>query len=559
MIDAVSPNCRIRSRHLSLYFAPPMDTREPFSPTRCVLIVPSRGLTRWQSDVLARLQNTLSVQVVGVVQVSRPAGSGASRAPLFRLFDALTGAPRPRRDRLPRALQSPELRRTDSIADHSGQALPPEDRTWIAARSPDFVLCFDTPPNPTHPPLAPAGTWVFATGTPPGLHTPPPGVHALAAHCRRLGLALQRVADSATAATTLALGHTPVVPYSRKRTLARNHEIAADLLAQAVRDLRTGQARPPDPPASAVVRENASLWARFWVALARESLLRWRDKLFYRQVWDIGLIDGDNLRPDRGVVARARWLTNPGGVFHADPCFMPGDRNRILVEQYPHSLGRGLIAVMSRPAADNADWDTRPVLETAGHLSFPRVYRHRQQCWLVPEMADAGVQHAYALDDAGQLVNRTPVTIDGLGGIDPVLFEHGGHHWAFASPPGRRANYQLELFMADDLFGPYRPHPANPVRIDPRGGRSAGPVVLRGNRLYRFGQVFGRLYGSAIEVFEITTLDPARYTEIPVGRIEIGDDENQGVHSIDFADGLTVIDRFRLEPRWQALWKNGRR
>lgn len=530
----------------------------PQTVATCVLILTARDMARWQHACLQSIRLDLGVTISGVIlahETPRARGSWRPANAMLRMLDAAT---RPRlASRVGMADDISAIAQRRVATDSAGRRLilSAADIDWISARQPDVVLSFDALPESHLPALAPLGTWAFAIGDPPLLGESRPGVREIGRRNRRLGLAIRRVASREIPALTLAVGHTPVIPYSRKRSLARVYDIAPDLLGMAVRDRRAGQTRTVDEtPPSDVAPDHAG-WAVFLGAVVRESLLRWTEKLLYRQQWRIGLIEGDALIPSTHTIDNARWLANPTGVFQADPCFMPRDARRLLVEEYSHASGRGRITALSSDGARNqTPANPHTVLETDAHLSFPRVYRRGDHLWLVPEMADQGRQYAYALDHDARLLAQPPVTLEGLQGIDPVLFEHDGHHWALLSPAGRRANYQLELFHAEHFLGPYRPHPANPIRIDPWGGRSAGPVISRDGRLYRFGQVFGRHYGEAIDVFEITTLDRQAYAEQRVGRIQPAGAERTGVHSIDFADDTTVVDRFYMRPRW-AGWR----
>lgn len=531
----------------------------PQTVASCVLILTSRGMTRWQHICLQSICQDFEIAIGGVILAHEGPQARGSWRPANAVRRMLDAATRPRlalRVGIADDLNAIAQRRVATDTAGRRLILSASDVDWISARQPDFVLSLDALPEPHLPALAPLGTWAFAIGDPPLLSESRPGVREIGRRNRRLGLAIQQVASRETPALTLAVGHTPVIPYSRKRSLARLYDIAPDLLGMAVRDRRAGQTRSVDQTPHPSVASGQASWAVFLGAIVRESLIRWTEKLLYRQQWRIGLMEGNALIPSTRTIENARWLANPTGVFQADPCFMPRDARRLLVEEYSHASGRGRITALSGDSARNqAPSNPHSVLETDGHLSFPRVYRRGNHLWLVPEMADQGRQYAYALDHDAGLLDQPPVTLEGLQGIDPVLFEHNGHHWALLSPAGRRANYQLDLFHADHFLGPYRPHPANPIRIDPRGGRNAGPVITRDGRLYRFGQVFGRLYGEAIDVFEITTLDQYAYADNHIGRIQPADAGRSGMHSIDFADNTTVVDRFYLEPRW-AGWRD---
>lgn len=513
-------------------------------------MAPAAGLLAWQHDCVDLLSAQLNVAIVGCV--SLPANASAIDHAGYRWLDELT-RPRSARRRTPREADTAGQRialRTARNADR----LDDDDIEWIRDRATDFVLAFDAHTVvAAHGTLARAGVWQFGEGgAAPGAR-PAPAVGTLARGDTRLTLALW--AQTGAQAVPIAQGHTPAVLHSRKRSLARLYEIAPDLLRRAVADLRN-----PGPPTLSTPVENAEAhppvgWSRFLTAMLRATLRRWFEKIWLRQRWDIGFIETREPIPNTRQIAAARWFAGPNAGFWADPCLVADvDGTVLLVEEYPDRTGKGRIARLHWRDGDIGRAPTvTTLLESDAHLSFPRSYVIDEARWLVPEMAAGGEQRAYRLDHDGQLCDASSMPVEGLVGIDPALFTHAERHWAFISPPGRRANYQLDLYIADDFLGPYRRHPASPVRIDPHGGRSAGPVIHDGKRLLRFGQVFGRHYGEAIDVFEITTLTDERYAERRVARIRPPASTAAGMHTIDFSADLTVIDRFRLEPVWRLM------
>jgi hypothetical protein len=133
-----------------------------------------------------------------------------------------------------------------------------------------------------------------------------------------------------------------------------------------------------------------------------------------------------------------------------------------------------------------------------------------------------------------------------------VLCEHGGRWWLFAAiaPYGGAAD-ELHLFHAPSPLGPWTPHRGNPVKSDVRGARPAGRPFRHGGRLLRPGQDGSRRYGWAIRIFEVRRLDPEGFEEVEVGwippRWRAG---LLATHTLNFAEGLTVIDGVLDRPRW---------
>lgn len=530
----------------------------PHTSLSCVIIQPAAGLLPWQLACVERLTNKLDVTIAG--WISCAASGHMPGDPGNFVAKSLDRATRPRstsRRTISPWMDSSRQRSTSPANTQTRCILNAEDVDWIRDHSPHFVLAFHNG-MALHDEgrLARAGVWQFSEGSALPSDQAAPGLAALTQGDTRLTLSLWSQTDARPMPAPIARGHTPAVLHSRKRSLGRLYEMAPDLLHRAVDNLRAEHAPALSSPLDPLPAHPPAGWARFLAAMLRQTLRRWFEKAWLRQRWDIGVIPDHAAIPSAQQIDHAHWLSGPRSGFWADPCFVAGATPpALLVEEYLDARGKGDI---TRLDWANGDIDTAPspstLLRIEPHLSFPRSYNHAGNQWLVPEMATAGEQRAYRLNDDGYCADDKPTTIPGLCGIDPVLFAHGDQYWAFISPPGRRSNYQLDLYMAEDFFGPYRRHPASPVRIDPHGGRSAGPVIQDGSRLLRFGQVFGRHYGEAIDVFEITELSPERYAERRVERIRPAPGTGAGMHTIDFATGLTVIDRFRLEPAWRLLF-----
>lgn len=521
----------------------------------CVIVQPGAGLLPWQRVCVERLTEELDVVVAGCLSCPAHTPTHTSVGGITaRYLDQIT-RPRSARRRIAFTHECASVERTATPdREENRRLLNREDSDWIYNLAPDFVVVFDSQWRlHDEDQLASAGIWQFSEGSAQPGDDSSPGLAALTHGDTRLTLSLW--AQTRSVPYPIARGHTPAVVHSRKRSLARLYEIAPDLLQRAVNNLRAADTPLLSSSVDSAPDYRSAGWTGFIGAMLRETLRRWFEKIWLRQRWDIGVIPEYAPIPSTQQIAQARWLAGPSSGFWADPCFVAGSTwPALLVEEYLDVSGKGQITRLDWLAGDiDMAPATTTQLRIDTHLSFPRTYEQAGTRWLVPEMAAAGEQRAYRLIDNKQCAQDTSTAMQGLGGIDPVLFFHEGRYWAFISPPGRRSNYQLDLYMADDFFGPYRAHPASPVCIDPHGGRSAGPVIRDGARLLRFGQVFGRHYGEAIDVFEITELTPESYGERRVDRIRPAPTAGAGMHTIDFAAGLTVVDRFRLEPVWRLL------
>jgi hypothetical protein len=221
-----------------------------------------------------------------------------------------------------------------------------------------------------------------------------------------------------------------------------------------------------------------------------------------------------------GDLRQFRWAANPPGHFLADP-FVAADRSTtwLFVEDFDIAADKGVIAA----AEINADGELGPlrtVLERPYHLSYPHVFAHDGEMFMIPESLQSGAIELYRArrfpDDwvlEGRLVE--------LRCVDATPFERDGRFWMFAAPmPVLGHAPSTLLFSAPALTGPWTLHPASPVASDARVARNAGAVFSYGRRWFRPAQDCAPTYGRALVLHEIEALDAEHYAERAVARLE---------------------------------------
>ena len=114
------------------------------------------------------------------------------------------------------------------------------------------------------------------------------------------------------------------------------------------------------------------------------------------------------------------------------------------------------------------------------------------------------------------------------------------------------------------MRGPWTPHAQNPVVVDVRCARAAGPPFAVDGALYRPGQDCSATYGGAVVIARIDELDPLRYAETIVSRVEAPrtGPYRDGLHTVSVSGDTIVLDgkrRYRdlryvtrLGPWWKA-------
>jgi hypothetical protein len=154
-------------------------------------------------------------------------------------------------------------------------------------------------------------------------------------------------------------------------------------------------------------------------------------------------------------------------------------------------------------------------LDEPFHLSYPFVFEHEGEVFMIPESRSQGDVRLYSARPFPGRFELRRVLLTGKRYADTSLVAWQGRFYLFTSTD----NGTLELFHASALEGPYHPHPRSPVISgDDCAARPGGrPIVWQG-RVLRFAQCDRPVYGVSVRAFEVTELSPSGYAERPAGR-----------------------------------------
>jgi hypothetical protein len=185
------------------------------------------------------------------------------------------------------------------------------------------------------------------------------------------------------------------------------------------------------------------------------------------------------------------------------------------------------------------------VLEAAHHLSYPFVFAHGDEVFMIPETAAARRVELWRADPFPRAWRREAVLLEDVEAVDATVLEHEGRLWMFVgiAAPGSSTLDQLHLFWAADPRGPWTPHPRNPVVSDATCARPGGPVFRHDGELVRPGQDGSRRYGGGLSLRAIDVLSTEAYAEHEVGRI--GPEDVRG--------GAHATHAYAVDGRFEAI------
>jgi hypothetical protein len=283
-------------------------------------------------------------------------------------------------------------------------------------------------------------------------------------------------------------------------------------------------------------------------------------------IWSIGIFAGPTLRElkpcteDQMPVLSAKDVTDIPAEFVADPFMIQAnDAWFMFFEVMNAETRKGEIGLAT--SRDGLNWEYQQIVLSAPfHLSYPYVFCHGGEYFMIPESYEANSMRLYRADPFPLKWSYVRTLMDGPW-VDSSIFFFDRHWWIFSNPVAP-AHQVLELFYASDLGGSWTRHPKSPlITGNNRIARSAGRVIASGNMPIRFTQECFPSYGTRVRAFEITRLTTSEYGELEMRGSPIlsGGEQSwreSGMHHIDphyiNKSWLACVDGWRYGPRGGA-------
>lgn len=277
---------------------------------------------------------------------------------------------------------------------------------------------------------------------------------------------------------------------------------------------------------------------------------QWQLAVFKHEDNDVPLIDKMMLTP----IDQYTSLPTPDNTWWADPhlCDHEGSTYLFFEEMAVGGVHGHLSVAMLHE--DGQLSKIHHVMDQQSHLSYPFVFTHLNEIYMLPETAS---QRNVTLYKAEQFPNHwQPVKqlLDDSDLADTTVHFHDNRWWMFTNAMSHRSvdeRDELHIYHAEHLRGPWLAHSMNPVMTGVDRARMAGPIVIENDQLYRVSQYGAHRYGYGINLNRIDTLSTTAYEETPVRRV-VPDPASPwlGCHSMVHLNGVTVLDRIRRRRRF---------
>lgn len=514
---------------------------------RIGILTDSRWLTGWRKAVLCGLLDSKVARVVLVISNNDDAGrarsvSGGAWDFVDRVERKL--AKRFLHGRLARARGfSPALLDSEPLDLSAYQDAPRarvSETSTIAVAELDVLLDLSSSDAGIDPRLARLGVWRLASRRAPQDRESPLGFWALYRGEPLSEIAVVRRSEDGVEEEIAWARHCNFMwSWSVNDTLLGMQ--GASLLKGAIQGKRSRAPIDPSSPRSRAVLQAPLMFARTYARLAADAA----ERALCEDRWRILLSRGDGQLPT--------VIEPPAHSYWADPFVVRrGEQCHIFFEEYFFATRRGVISHVCvddpKPGAVLRDLKSTMIIDQPHHLSYPFLFEHNGELFMIPESSAARTVEAWRATDFPLRWERAATLFSDVSAADTSLLQYNGRWWLFTnldSSGTRDHRSELHAFHADDpIAGPWVPHALNPVVADARCGRMAGGFLTAADgRPIRCGQVQGRRYGQEVSYRLITELTETAYSETPIdGVAPLTVSKGARTHHVAARDGMVVAD-----------------
>lgn len=251
-------------------------------------------------------------------------------------------------------------------------------------------------------------------------------------------------------------------------------------------------------------------------------------------------------------------------IIVADPFLFVHNEELYLFYEEKRLLSPGILKMIK--TNDLESW-TEPVtvLQEPFHLSYPFVFEHEGEVYMIPETGDASEIRLYKATD-GSLTKFEKVStllchdmVDSsieIDYADSSVVKLGNLYYLMTTLKINGVN-RLLLYISENLEGPYHQHPQSPICISQKFGRNAGCLLEWNDNLYRFAQDCDGSYGKNVSVFKVYSITETGYEEELVAE-NVFDNSlswyKEGGHQLNFVrfKNKTVVATDSRESRFFA-------
>lgn len=302
----------------------------------------------------------------------------------------------------------------------------------------------------------------------------------------------------------------------------------------------------------------------FLLKLIKNKLFFHYEQLFRAESWQIACYEGSLKEVLQQKNKKSNYLSEASSTFYmADPFLWPQVKpNYLLFEYYSYKEKLGKIAMSDLHGKKFKILD----FGLTGHLSYPFCFEHQQKVFCLPEQASSGALTLYEINTEG-IVKRYNNLLDNFEARDASIVFYQNKWWLFCTKANYFENAALFIFYSASLDLAFVPHLNNPVKVDVRNARPAGPLIVKENQLLRPAQNSAKHYGHQVNINKIRLLTETSFEEEIIEVIDpLSFGKFEGIHHVASQNGYTTVDlkrytfsshnfRHQMKRKWTKLFR----
>ncbi|NKB78244.1 MAG: hypothetical protein GKR96_14725 [Gammaproteobacteria bacterium] len=399
------------------------------------------------------------------------------------------------------------------------------------------------------------GVWSFHHGDNRFYRGGPPGIWELIKGRPDIAVTLQLLSDVLDCGKTIARSSHRCSLYSVLSNKEVIYAACGDLLLQK---LRQAQKQGFDSiKRTALFNEevletkilksprNLEILPMFWVFLKKYVGLRWPRKVKIQ--WYLATRkSGGKL----GTFSEENLILPPNDRFYADPFLVSRNNQQYLFcEELIYRKGHAHLSV---GRLENGKLiDMKPIIEEDFHLSYPFVFQDENEWYLIPESRTDKSVRLYRCVEFPYKWELAKKIMDNVELLDPTIYKQESTFFLFANKLNSQrtsSNELLCVFFSESIYGPWTPHPHNPVASDITNSRPAGNVFKHEGKLILPTQNCAPRYGYAVNFNEIDISKDHFSMKRVAGLAPDWKKGNLGSHTWNEDNGVIVTDGHRYIP-----------
>ncbi len=243
----------------------------------------------------------------------------------------------------------------------------------------------------------------------------------------------------------------------------------------------------------------------------------------------------------------------------ADPFLVVKDDTLYLFYEEYRYRDKGIIKMIS--TCDLVTWSKpKVVLDEDFHLSYPWVFQHEGQWYMMPETSAVHEVRLYRAvnNQLDHFEFVKAILIHNVIGesllldyCDSSIVNKDGKFFLFTTLNHGKGN-ELHLYYSNCLDGEYKRHPQSPLIVSDKYGRNGGSLLEHDGVLYRFAQDCDGEYGNNVHLFKVDTLTKNEYKELVSQEDVLSRQGLSGGHQYNFVyfkgKYIVTIDQKRWTP-----------